>query len=44
MAALEQKIQALRADTVNAAFRRLIDPKALSVIKAGDFKAAGVYQ
>jgi zinc protease len=41
---LEKKIAALTADQVNAAFRRHIDPAALSIVKAGDFKAAGVYK
>jgi zinc protease len=41
---LEQKIQALTPDQINAAFRKYIDPAAVSIVKAGDFKAAGVYQ
>jgi len=41
---LEQKIQALTPEQVSAAFRKHIDPAALSIVKAGDFKAAGVYQ
>jgi zinc protease len=41
---LETKIQALTADQVNAAFRRHIDPNGVSIVKAGDFKAAGVYK
>ena len=41
---LEQKIQALTPEMISAAFRKHIDPAALSVVKAGDFKAAGVYQ
>jgi len=41
---LETKIAALNADQVNAAFRRHIDPASLSIVKAGDFKAAGVYK
>jgi zinc protease len=41
---LETKIAALTADQVNAAFRRHIDPANLSIVKAGDFKAAGVYK
>jgi zinc protease len=43
-AGLESKIQALTLDQVNAAFRRHIDPATVSIVKAGDFKAAGVYQ
>jgi zinc protease len=35
---LEQKIAALRPDAVNAALRKYIDPKRISVVKAGDFK------
>ncbi len=27
-----------------AAFRKHVDPAAVSIVKAGDFKAAGVYQ
>jgi zinc protease len=41
---LESKIQALTVDQVNAAFRKHIDPNAVSIVKAGDFKAAGVYK
>jgi zinc protease len=41
---LEQKIRTLTLDQVNAAFRRHIDPNNLSIVKAGDFKAAGVFQ
>jgi zinc protease len=41
---LEAKIRALTAEQVNAAFRRHIDPASLSIVKAGDFKAAGVYK
>jgi zinc protease len=41
---LESKIRALTADQVNAAFRRHIDPANLSIVKAGDFAAAGVYK
>ena len=41
---LEAKLGALTAEQVNAAFRRHVDASALSVVKAGDFKAAGVYQ
>jgi zinc protease len=43
-AQLEQKIAALTLDDVNAAFRKHIDAAAVSIVKAGDFKAAGVYQ
>ena len=41
---VERKIAALTVDQVNAAFRRHIDPSKLSIVKAGDFKAAGVFQ
>jgi len=41
---MDAKIQALTADQINAIFRRLIDPAALSIVKAGDFQKAGVYQ
>jgi zinc protease len=40
----ERNIQALTADQINAAFRKHIDPKNLSIVKAGDFKAAGAFQ
>jgi zinc protease len=43
-AQLEQKIAALTLDDVNAAFRKHIDASAVSIVKAGDFKAAGVYK
>jgi zinc protease len=43
-AQLEQKIRALTAAQINAAFRKHVDPAALSIVKAGDWKAAGVYQ
>jgi zinc protease len=41
---VEAKIQALTVDQVNAAFRKHIDPNGVSIVKAGDYKAAGVYQ
>ncbi len=41
---LEAKIQSLTAEQVNAAFKRHIDPNNVSIVKAGDFKAAGVYK
>jgi zinc protease len=41
---MDAKLGALSADQVNAAFRRHVDASALSIVKAGDFKAAGVYQ
>ena len=41
---MDAKLEALTLDQVNAAFRRHIDASALSIAKAGDFKAADVYQ
>ena len=41
---LEARIQALTPDQINAAFRKHIDPSAVSIVKAGDFAAAGVYR
>jgi zinc protease len=41
---LEAKIQALTPDAINAAFKKHIDPSGLSIVKAGDFKAAGVFK
>lgn len=41
---IERKIQSLTPEEISAAFRKHIDPAALSVVKAGDFKAAGVYR
>ena len=32
------------SDQINAAFRKHIDPNGVSIVKAGDFKAAGVYK
>jgi zinc protease len=40
---IDAKLAALTPDQVNAAFRRHVDASALSIVKAGDFKAAGVY-
>jgi zinc protease len=41
---LEQKIQALTPEQISGAFRKHIDAATLSIVKAGDFKSAGVYQ
>jgi zinc protease len=41
---VERRIEALTVEQVNAAFRKHIDPKDLSIVKAGDFKAAGVFK
>ncbi len=40
---MDARYQALTADQINAAVKRHMDAKALSIVKAGDFKAAGVY-
>ena len=42
-AELDAKVEALSAEQVNAAFRRHVDPAALTIVKAGDFRKAGVY-
>jgi zinc protease len=41
---LEQRIQALAPDQINAVFRKHIDPAAVSIVKAGDFRSVQVYQ
>ena len=41
---LEAKIQALTLEQINAAFRKYMDPVGVSIVKAGDFKKAAVYQ
>src|SRR5204863_6689645 len=41
---VEAKIQALTVEQINAAFRKHIDPAGVSIVKAGDFKAAGVFK
>jgi zinc protease len=41
---LEDKIKSITLDQVNAAFRKHIDPAGVSIVKAGDFKAAKVFQ
>jgi zinc protease len=41
-AAIEKKVAALTADQVNAAFRKHIDPAQFTILKAGDFKKAGI--
>jgi zinc protease len=43
-AQLEAKVAALTAEQVSAAFRRYVDPAAMTFVKAGDFKKAGVWQ
>jgi zinc protease len=42
--ALESKVAALSPEQVSAAFHKYIDPSALSIVKAGDFKKAAVLQ
>jgi len=41
---MEANIRALTPDQITAAFRRHLDPEALSIVKAGDFQRAGVFQ
>jgi zinc protease len=41
---LDEKIKSLTLEQVNAAFRKHIDPNGVSIVKAGDFKAAGVFK
>jgi zinc protease len=43
-AQLEAKVSALTLDQINAAFRKYADPKALVIVKGGDFKKSGAYQ
>jgi len=43
-ARMEAGIQALTPAQINAAFRRHVDPAQLSIVKAGDFRQAGVFQ
>jgi zinc protease len=40
---MDAKLAALTPEQVNAAFKRHIDPSAISIVKAGDFKAAAAY-
>src|SRR5262249_28308203 len=41
---LDAKLQALTLEQVNAAFRKYVSPATVSIVKGGDFKAAGVYR
>jgi zinc protease len=41
---LEERIQALTPEQIAAAFRKHIDARTLSIVKAGDFKSADVYR
>jgi zinc protease len=41
---VETKIASLTADQINTAFRKHIDPAGMTIVKAGDFAAAKVFQ
>jgi zinc protease len=41
---LEAAVAALTPEQVNAAFKRHVDPSAITIVKGGDFKKAGTYQ
>ena len=41
---LGRKFASLAAGQIDAAFRKHIDAASLSIVKAGDYKAAGVYR
>jgi zinc protease len=43
-AKLETAVAALTAEQVNNAFKRHVDPLAISIVKGGDFKKVGAYQ
>ena len=43
-AKLEAAVVALTPEQVNEAFKRHVDPAAISIVKGGDFKKAGAYQ
>ena len=43
-AKLEAAVAALTPQQVTEAFRRHVDPAALSIVKGGDFKKANAYQ
>ena len=43
-AKLEAAVAALTPEQVNEAFKRHVDPAAISIVKGGDFKKAAVYQ
>jgi zinc protease len=40
---MDAKLAALTLDQVNAALKRHLDPAAISIVKAGDFRTAGAY-
>jgi zinc protease len=41
---MESRIQALTVEQINQAFRKHVDWEMVTIVKAGDFKKAGVYQ
>ena len=41
---MDSKIQSLSVDQINAAYRKYMDPAAVTIVKAGDFKKVAVYQ
>jgi len=41
---MDAKLEALTSDQVNGAFRKHVNLDQLSIVKAGDFKAAGAYR
>ncbi len=43
-AKLEAEVAALTPEQVSAAFKKHVDPAAISIVKGGDFKKAGAYQ
>jgi zinc protease len=43
-AKVEAAVAALTPERVNEAFKRHVDPAAISIVKGGDFKKAGAYQ
>jgi zinc protease len=43
-AQVEAAVSALTPQQVNEALKRHLDPSAISIVKGGDFKKAGVYQ
>jgi zinc protease len=43
-AKLEASVAALTPQQVNDAFKRHMDPAAVSIVKGGDFKKAGAYE
>jgi zinc protease len=40
---MDAKLAALTVDQVNAALKRHLDPAAITIVKAGDFKSVGAY-